>query len=61
MVKHFCDRCGNEIHQKEERIYVRPKDQDADIPIGMKVEYELCLNCKRDLRDFLGGIALATR
>jgi hypothetical protein len=55
MIKHFCDRCGNEIPKNDQRIYVRPIDQDADIPICMKPEYELCLKCKHELLDFLGG------
>ena len=55
MIKHFCDRCGDEIPKDEERVYIRPKDQDADIPIGMRHEYELCLKCKRKLNEFLRG------
>lgn len=55
MIKHFCDRCGDEIHKNDQRTYVIPKDQDGDTPIAMKPEYELCLKCKQKLIDFLGG------
>lgn len=55
MIKHFCDRCGGEIHKNDQRTYVIPKDQDGDKPIGMRVEYELCVNCKHELKDFLEG------
>ena len=61
MIRHYCDRCGNEIPKDDQRTYVQPRDQDMDVPIGMRQEYELCLNCKHDLKDFLAGVALVTR
>ena len=61
MIKHFCDRCGNEIPKNGQKTYIVPKDQDGDKPIGMQPEYELCFDCKQDLNDFLAGVALITR
>ena len=55
MIKHFCDRCGNEIPKNDERTYVIVRNQLGDTPIGMKPEYELCLDCKHKFEDFLEG------
>ena len=55
MIKHFCDRCGAEIPKNDQSTYVIPKDQDGDTPICMRLEYELCLCCKRKLIAFLEG------
>lgn len=60
MIKHFCDRCGGEIPKDDERTYVLPRDQSGDTSFGMKPEYELCLDCKHELEDFLGGKSNAT-
>lgn len=60
MIKHFCDRCGDEIPKNDERTYVILRNQNGDTPVGTKPEYELCLNCKHELEDFLGGKSNAT-
>lgn len=60
MIKHFCDRCGDEIPKGEQRFYVLPKDQDGDTPIGMKPETELCPKCKQELKEFLVGESTGT-
>lgn len=55
MIKHFCDRCGREIPKNGQKTYVKVVDQDVETPKGMKVEYELCMDCLCELVDFLGG------
>lgn len=55
MIKHFCDRCGKEIPKNDERTYVSCRNQNGDKSYGMNVEYELCLDCKHKLKDFLEG------
>ena len=53
MIKHFCDRCGKEIPKDGQKTYVKVVDQDVEVPNGMKVEYELCMDCLYKLVDFL--------
>ena len=53
MIKHFCDRCGKEIHKLDERTYVQPLDELHDTPEDMNPEYELCWECKKELKKFL--------
>ena len=55
MIKHFCDRCGKEIPKNGQKTYVRVTDQDVEVPKGMKVEYELCMDCLDKLVDLLEG------
>lgn len=55
MIKHFCDRCGSEIPKNDERTYVTPRNHMGDTSSGMKHEYELCLDCKHELEEFLEG------
>lgn len=55
MIKHFCDRCGDEIPKNDERTYIISRNQNGDVSVGMKPEYELCLKCKHKLEDFLEG------
>ena len=53
MIKHFCDRCGNEIPKDGLWTYVITKDQCGDRLNEMKPEYELCFDCKDRLKEFL--------
>lgn len=44
-----------EIPKNDERTYVQCRNQLGDPSEGMPVETELCLDCKHELEDFLGG------
>ena len=55
MIKHFCDRCGKEVHKLSDRVYLQPLDELHDTPEDMKPEYELCWDCKQELKKFLEG------
>ena len=53
MIKHFCDRCGREIHRLNTRTYVQLRDEIGDTPDNAKPEYELCESCEEKLVKFL--------
>lgn len=55
MIKHFCDRCGKVIPINGQKTYVLPKDQCGDRLSDMQLEYELCFDCKDNLKEFLEG------
>ena len=55
MIKHVCDRCNDEIPYNHQRVYVIPKDDKGDFLVDMRIEYELCRNCKEKLKKFLEG------
>lgn len=59
MIKFFCDCCEKEV-PKESRTFVRVLDQDCDTPIGMKPEYLVCSDCKKDIVEILRGKTNAT-
>lgn len=55
MIKHVCDRCYDEIPGNHQRVYMILKDEKGDFIVDMKLEYELCRNCKEKLKEFLEG------
>lgn len=55
MIKHYCDRCGKEIPKNGQKTYVRVRDQREEVPKGVKVEYEICMDCLCALVDFSEG------
>lgn len=52
MIKHYCDRCTNEIIQPKPKQPVTPHITIFFHKGGYQ-EYELCIDCEKEVLDFL--------